>query len=317
MRILPIPHYFPTLAGWLANAVTRRTVFPFYASFKITSRCQFACPFCSMPQRPTEDLDTATVKKILDNLSGSSILLTSFEGGEPLLRPDIGELLKYAATRRFYLLFTTSARDLLDHPLREYGRWIDFFHVSIDEGHDNLEMFETVLPELTSLHSRVSVQTVVTDQTLDALPEKVRQCHRYKASMVIMPAATMDGVRDCFPDMGLLRARVRSLNKAYPRTILTMDGYFQAYQARRCSAASIIIDSDGFLFYPCHIRGDKGPNLAETDLRSWLRGRSAIALRAEMKACDRNCGWCQYYAIGDYTRIGTVLSALRPVFQKR
>jgi hypothetical protein len=33
------------------------------------------------------------VKRILDNLSRSSVLMTSFEGGEPLLREDIGELL--------------------------------------------------------------------------------------------------------------------------------------------------------------------------------------------------------------------------------
>ena len=316
MRILPIPHYFPTVRGWLSNVLAGQVIFPFYASFKITSRCQFACPFCNMPRRRTEDLDTATVKKILDNLSRSSVLLTSFEGGEPLLRPDIGELLKYARTRKFYLLFTTSARDLLDHPLREYCRWIDFFHVSIDEGHDNLEMFETVLPVLASLHPRVSVQTVVTDRSLEALSEKVRQCHRLKVSIVIMPASPLDGALPSLPDMRLLRARVRSLKTAYPGTILTTDGYFQAYEARTCSPASIIIDSDGFLFYPCHIMGRKGPNLAETDLRSWLQGRPAMAFRSEMKGCGRNCGWYQYYAVGDYARLGTVLSALKPLFQR-
>ena len=316
MRILPIPFYFPTLRGWLSNTLTGRTVFPLYASVKVTSRCQFTCPFCNMPGRRTADLDTAAVKSILDNLSRSSVLLTSFEGGEPLLRPDIGELLEYARSRKFYLLFTTSAGDLLDYPLRDYARWIDFFHVSIDEGHGNLEMFETVLPELASLHPRVSVQTVVTAESLDALADKVRRCHRHKASIVIMPASPLDGARPSFPDMRLLRARVRSLRKEYPRTILTTDGYFRAYEARACSPASIIVDADGFLFYPCHIRGSKGPNLTETDLRFWLRGRQAEALRAEMAACGRNCGWCQYYAVGEHARLGTVFSALKPFFRR-
>jgi len=311
MRILPVAHYAPTLAGWLKNAAARRDVFPFYASFKVTARCRFACPFCNMKADRTGDLGTADVMRILDNLSRSSVLLTSFEGGEPLLRPDIGELLRYARTRKFYVLFTTSAKDLWDYPIREYVRWIDFFHVSIDEGHGNLEMLDTVLPRLTGLHPRVAVQTVVTDATLDALPGKVRTCHGYGASIVIMPAARMEGARDCFPDMRRLEARVEALRRAFPGTILTPASYFRAHRERRCSAASIIIGPDGRLFYPCHIRGERGPNLVETELRTWLTGPRAAALRARMSACDRACGWYQYFSVGEYARIAALPAVLK------
>ena len=44
--------------------------------------------------------------------------MTSFEGGEPLLRDDIGELLAYARQCSFYLLFTTSEKNLVEISLR-------------------------------------------------------------------------------------------------------------------------------------------------------------------------------------------------------
>ena len=48
----------------------------------------------------------------------------------------------YAKKCMFYLLFTTSVRNISDYPIEEYARYIDFLHVSIDEGHNNLEMFD-------------------------------------------------------------------------------------------------------------------------------------------------------------------------------
>ncbi|MBD3344387.1 MAG: radical SAM protein, partial [Chitinivibrionales bacterium] len=175
MRVLPVFHYLPTAKGMLSNRLAGESIYPFYASFKLTSRCHFGCPFCNVRHNRTPDLSTRDIQRILDNLSRSSILMTSFEGGEPLLREDIGELLEYASRCKFYLLFTTSVRNLLEYPLHTYARYIDFFHVSIDEGHNNLDMYD-LLPELTKLPTQVSVQVVVTRDTVDALEKKVAQC---------------------------------------------------------------------------------------------------------------------------------------------
>ena len=90
-------------------------------------------------------------------------------------------------------------------------------------------------------------------------------------------------------------------------------GFFDAYQKGKCSSASIIIAPDGRLYYPCHILGQKGPDLRVTDLSEWLKSNEAANMRKMMKRCDRNCGWYQYYAIDSYTSISSVVEALRPV----
>jgi len=313
MRILPLHWYLPTVRGLLRNLLTAGRTYPFYASFKLTSRCHFGCPFCNVKQNRTPDLTTEEVKAILANLSRSSVLMTSFEGGEPLLRDDIGELLRFARTCRFYLLFTTSVRNLLDYPLDEYARYIDFLHVSIDEGHDNLELFDA-LPRLMRLPLRVSVQSVVTRDTVDALEDKVRRCFEAGAGIVVIPAAHMNATDDVFPDIDRLEGVMLGLRKKYSSTIHTPQGYFSAYRRAACSTASVIIAPDGRLYYPCHILDRKGPDLRVTDLDGWLSSAEAREGRRVMGECRRNCGWYQYYSIDSNTSITSLYDALIPAF---
>jgi MoaA/NifB/PqqE/SkfB family radical SAM enzyme len=316
MRRLPVTAYLPTMKALLRNALRHEAVFPFYASFKVTSRCRFGCQFCNVKNDPLPDLPAEDIKTILRNLSRSSVLMVSFEGGEPLLRHDIGDLLAYARRCRFYLLFCTSERNLAKYPLTEYARYIDFLHVSIDEGHDNLELFDQ-LPWLCVLPLQVSVQTVVTADTIDRLDDKVRRCHENGANIVVIPAVRMDGAEDRFPDIAALERKVRELRIRFPDTIHTPMGYFEAFRKKRCSSATVIIAPDGRLYYPCHILNRKGPDLRTADLMQWLTTREAAIERTLMRACRRNCGWYQYYSINSYTSLRSVMETLRPVLAKK
>ncbi len=317
IRMLPFQSYLPTAKGLFNNMLKRESVYPFYASLKVTPRCHFGCPFCNMHTHEQVDLPTDKMIKILDNLSRSPILMTSFEGGEPLLRDDIGELIDHAAKCDFYLMFTSSARNILEYPMEKYAEKIDFLQISIDEGHANLEMLN-LLPELVKLPTDVSIQTVVTRDTLDALEEKVAKIHSHGANMVIIPATEMEGAKKkAFPDIDRFESELRRLKKKYPATIHTPLGYFDAYRKAQCSSATIIISPDGKLFYPCNIRNTKRIDLAETDLTEWLVSQEAHKDRAAMKACDINCGWYQYYSIDAYLKPSSIGEALRPALRRQ
>ncbi|MFH0922244.1 MAG: radical SAM protein [Fibrobacterota bacterium] len=311
MRLLRPSKYVRVLDCLLKNRRAKDNIYPFYASFKLTSRCHFACKFCNIRNDTRPDLATDRVKAVLDNLARSSVLLVSFEGGEPLLRPDIGELLAYARRKDFYLLFTTSERNLERYPMREYGRLIDFLHVSIDEGHNNLALFDR-LEEYKGYCRQLSVQVVITSDTVNALESKAARCRAAGANMVIMPAVQMNRTESFFPDLDRFEAEVERLKRKYPGIIYTPGGYFDALRQGRCSSASVIVDSDGTLFYPCHIRETRGPDLAQADLMEYLPSPAAAELRNQMRACDRRCGWFQYFSIGDFTSFRTAFRALRP-----
>ncbi len=310
MRILPVSSYLPTIKGLFRNFIHREAIYPFYASFKVTSRCHFGCPFCNMKKDRTKDLRTDEIKTILDNLSRSPVLLTSFEGGEPLLRDDIGELLRYARTCKFYLLFTTSARNVMDYPLKDYSRYIDFLHISIDEGHDNLDMFE-LLPELVKLPTQISIQVVVSNDTIHALDDKVSRCYNAGANVVIIPASPMKDAEHCFPDIDDFEQKMKYLRRKYPDTIHTPQGYFNAFRKNKCSSASVVIAPDGYLYYPCHIMETKGVDLRTHDLTTWLKSKAADTSRQKMKKCTRNCGWYQYYSIDSYLSPFSLFEAVK------
>ena len=295
----------------LPYILRNRRIYPYYASFKLTDRCLFRCPFCDVWQNPAPELNTDDVKLILDNLADCSLFLVSLEGGEPLLREDIGEILQYAGKMPYFILFTTSQRDLLAYPWDEYTKYIDYLHISIDEGHNNLFLFDA-LAEMVKFRSVVTVQTVVADGEVPKIREKVLKCHRIGAKILIMPAVHLQGTENYFPQWNEFRDEVLKLKREFPNTITTPRGYFDNVEKKRCSTSSIIIDCDGGLFYPCRTLGEKTINLTRTSLKQYLVSQGARCARQKMAECDKNCGWYQYFAIDAFTSPLNIYDGIRP-----
>src|SRR2546426_7770662 len=124
MRKLPKKRFLEVAGRILRNKMAKEAIYPFYCSFKLTRRCNFTCSFCNCwhIKNHWKDMPTEDVKAVLDNLARSSVIVCSFEGGDPLVRDDIEELLKYQYQKPWYLLFTTSERDMqARYPMPEYG----------------------------------------------------------------------------------------------------------------------------------------------------------------------------------------------------
>ena len=299
-----------------SNYMAHDIIYPFYASFKVTHKCTLKCSFCNVWMEKTKDLSKKDVFKVLDTIGNSSIILVSLEGGDPLMRKDLGEILKYAYKKPFYLFFTTNG-DLLDkRPMKEYGKHIDYLHISIDEGHDNLDYFER-LAEFQSYGPKICVQTVVTKDTLDTLEDKVKQIHKAGVRVVVMPATHLDGTDNFYPDPKKFRDEILRLKKKYINTITTPNGYLNNInKSHGCSASSVIIDSDGELFYPCRTVGKRIFNFTNGSLMKFLNTDEAKNARQDMKNCSRSCGWYQYFATDVFSSPASILSSLSPYLFK-
>jgi MoaA/NifB/PqqE/SkfB family radical SAM enzyme len=261
----------------------------------------------------TPVLSTEGVFKVLDNLGNSTITLLSLEGGEPLRRKDLGEILRYASTKPFYLFFTTNGLLLDKAPMDEYGRYIDYLHISIDEAHDNLDMLERISE--FQKYAPVCVQTVVTRDDMPVLEDKVRKVYNAGARTVIMPAVHLEKTDNFYPDPGDFRAEIARLKKKYKNTITTPQGFLDRINMPHgCSTSSIIIDCDGKIFYPCRILEQKTCDLTTDSLMDYLQSDEARELRAKMATCQRQCGWYQYYATNSFTSPREFLSAVKPYY---
>jgi len=312
MKTLPLTKYASTLRYALANRRAGEAIYPFYASFKVTHHCSLHCAFCNVWKETTPDLPTTDVYKVLDNLADSSIIVLSLEGGDPLIRKDLGDILKHAATKPFYLFFTTNGHLLDKRPMTDYAQYIDYLHISIDEGHDNLDFFDR-LPEFQSYGPEICIQIVVTKDTLPTLEDKVKRIHAAHARTVIMPACHLDGTDDYYPDPAQFRTEILRLRHEYPQTITTPKGFLDNINTDHgCSTSSVIIDSDGGLFYPCRTIGQHLYNFTEGSFMGFLRSPEAHEARTAMQACPRGCGWYQYFATDVFASPLSIVSSLSP-----
>lgn len=312
MRHQPMRKYLATLRYAWSNFVDKEHTYPFYCSLKVVQRCDSKCDFCNVWKHPMPDMSTEKLLGVIDNISNSSILLLSIEGGEPLLRSDIGEILKYIRTKSLFVLFTTSGKLFDRRPMREYAKYIDFLHISIDEGHENLELYDR-LPEFVAWGPIVCVQIVVMRDYLKDLEEKIRKCHSAGGKAVVMPACHLPGTEDLLPDLKEFREEVFRLKAKYPRTIVTTDKYLRTLDVpHSCNTASVIIDADGFLHYPCRTLMEKSIDVSKDSLLEFLASSRARESRQRMSECDKQCHWYQYFATDSFVSLRTGISALKP-----
>jgi MoaA/NifB/PqqE/SkfB family radical SAM enzyme len=295
-----------------SNFVRQDQVYPFYASYKITTKCDRRCNFCNMHLERVRNLETQEVFKVLDNIASSSIFVLSMEGGDPLLRKDIKEILKYASTKPFMLLFTTSGEQFHRIDMDEYGKYIDFLHISMDEGHGNVYLYDRV-KEFVKWGPIVCAQIVVRKQDMENLETKIRKCYEAGAKAVVMPACHIPNTEDMLPKPKEFVRLVLRLKKRYPNTIIDPDSYLTNFdKPHSCNTASIIIDADGNIFYPCRTLEEKPFSLLERPLNEIVLSKEAQRHRDRMRSCDQHCHWYQYFATASFTSPTEFLGSLRP-----
>lgn len=79
--------------------------------FELTYRCNFYCKHCYLPasyRKKKGELKTKEVFSILDQLAAIGCFYLGFTGGEPFVRKDIMQILRYAKRRGFELIIYTN-----------------------------------------------------------------------------------------------------------------------------------------------------------------------------------------------------------------
>ena len=87
---------------------------PLRAMFELTYRCNFRCPYCYIPETfikesEKSELETKEICAIVDQLSRAGCLYLGFTGGEPFVRKDILDILRYAKRKGFEIIIYTNA----------------------------------------------------------------------------------------------------------------------------------------------------------------------------------------------------------------
>ncbi len=88
---------------------------PYTLVAELTYRCPLACVYCSNPldfATHKDELDTAMWQRVLTEAENLGVVQLNLSGGEPLLRPDLEQLVRHAESLSLYTNLITSGLPL-------------------------------------------------------------------------------------------------------------------------------------------------------------------------------------------------------------
>jgi len=115
---------------------------PVEVGIEVEPRCNFRCPFCfnhlsfaKQGRGMAVSLSTDYVKKVVERVHGAGIPKILFTGGEPLLRPDILEILDHAGSLGFKEVWLSTNGSLIDEELApRLAKSVGYFSIPIQGG---------------------------------------------------------------------------------------------------------------------------------------------------------------------------------------
>ncbi len=163
---------------------------PFTIAWEVTRACAYACVHCradAQHRRDPRELSTAEAKALIERLAafGNSPILI-FTGGDPMMRPDLFELIAYAAERGLRCSLTPTATALPTTERLEKARQAGIRRVALSldaprpEIHDDFRKVKgswqrtmDILHRAQSVGLSVQVNTTVAKHNVDILHEMV------------------------------------------------------------------------------------------------------------------------------------------------
>ena len=308
MAIFRTPRFSARFLRAFASDCTRirlgrsHRLHPLILTYFVTFRCNLRCAYCDYATDGFaslfEDADTADAKRIL-TICREGIPAVAFSGGEPLLRPDIDEIIHYARLQGYrpISLFTNSLllpdhEDVLDD--------VDYLQISLDSldadrqeslcRHPGLnrrliENIQRYSRLQSARHFLLNINCVITSQNVDDVGELLRFAAAEGARFTFSPHLTSDGRADQSLLSPSMKERYRSAvdaicaYKRSTRVVMDIVPFIEHMRELRPGPCypwlTPRVYPDGSMRFPCSILCRSTPNVLS--LGSWAHVRDSLA----------------------------------------
>jgi radical SAM protein with 4Fe4S-binding SPASM domain len=157
---------------------------PRIVAFEVTDRCVLKCRHCRAAASDTDrldPLDTSAAKKIMDGLAAYTKCVLIFTGGEPMMRNDIYELIRYSRTLGLRPVMATcgshitpeSAKQLKDAGLLSFSFSLDGMNADTHDAFRRVpgafEMTMKAVDEVSRVGFRFQFNTTLTRLNIDQM----------------------------------------------------------------------------------------------------------------------------------------------------
>ena len=302
---------------------------PLILSWNVTRQCNLKCPHCYInadTKEPINELTTEEAKNLIDQICEVSKPLLVLSGGEPLLRQDVYELVRYGASKGLKMGLGSNG-SLIDNDaakkLKEAG--IETVSISLDshipEQHDEFRgvkgSWEKAVNAIKALRENgvlVQVNTTVTQQNYDqiddimSLAEKLGVENFHLFFLVptgrgvkiadISPAKYEEMIKKTFEKVARHKLNVRPSCAPQFMRIAKEMGLNMSRWIRGCIAGLYYcrVYPNGDIT-PCPYLPIKLGNIRETPFKEiWFNAEMFKTLR-DFKTLKGKCGACEYRAL--------------------
>ena len=240
-------------------------IHPILCNYHITTRCNARCVFCNIYKEKNQSVNKKDVVENLAALKKIGIRFIDFTGGEPLLHPDLPEMLNTAKKLGFMTTVTTNCI-LYPRHAHELRGLIDLLHFSLDAPspkiHDRIRgvpCFHHVMESLTlarELGEKPDILYTVNDTNVLVFPEMIQMAINLGLILLVNP------VFSYFGNPGISRNTLQTIlhagsqpNVYINRGILRLmkQGGNRPEQPRcRAVSTTVVISPENQLLLPCY-----------------------------------------------------------------
>ena len=255
--------------------------YPMFCRFELTSKCNFRCEFCHIHRKNNikQDMTTEQVFTVIDALAKVGVSFLYITGGEPLIREDIVEILRYIKKKKMYVLLGTNGSFLLEKFDKIY-KYIDNIHFSIQ----TIKNFEKITGETKenfkdicesiklSIKSNISVQinVPIDRNNINEMIDIVDFINKHFSNLNvgISPVELLSSNKEdneqiklFLPDINLfnknmliIKNKYKTMNlNVFDANIEKLKNKYRLKNKEFCKAGSnmLVVNSCGELEYPC------------------------------------------------------------------
>ena len=284
---------------------------PIIYTWEITYRCNMRCSFCNIwrlaPECYTDEMTTQEGIALLHQAAHLGASLLYLTGGEPLLRKDIGEILRCAKQMRMVTMIGTNGFFIEDE-IEQLKANLDCLRVSIDslaqlDGirscHSSLERAVKGIKQAKKLGIEVIINATITSETIGEMKDLAKFADDLHCDITLSPLTKIPkGVKEdneltrLLPDYEKYAAAVRELKKKYT-CVVNSELYLDlvekggiGYSDFICKAPHIVlsVNPQGDILLPCNAYPIKRINIKNEDgLKMAWYSKSAGQIKKGMK----------------------------------
>jgi len=192
-----------TLGYKTAKARILRQKVPLFISWALTDRCNYSCKYCNIWKRNTEELGTGDVINLINKLSKCGTEAISFAGGEPLLREDIGEIIRHCRRQGIYTKITTNG-SLIPEKIKEISD-VNLVKITLNGPrylHDSqrqLGSYQAVMDAVDLIKRSdidIGINCVISKENIDCLDFVLDKARKLRVKVSFQPLESREGFNE-------------------------------------------------------------------------------------------------------------------------